>query len=80
MHTPSIPEASYDGTVSVIAVLILLLGTASGSAIAMLAAAAISLLLTAVFQRRRLGRTAWLVVIAGAVVAAIIAITLTQLN
>ena len=49
-------SSSEDGIVVAIGVLVLLIGTATGSAFAMLAMALVALAVTGIFYRHRLGR------------------------
>lgn len=63
-----------DDLLGVIGVIILLIGTATGNAYAMLAMSVTALILLAVFYRRQIGSGALLVVFVAAVTAAMIGI------
>ena len=66
-----------DDLLGAIAVIILLIGTATGNAYAILGMSVAALIVLIVFYRQRIGSGAILVALVAAVVAAVIGITLT---
>lgn len=78
MNTTSTPESRNDGVVASIGVLVLILGTATGSAYAMVAMGFAGLVMLAILDRQQFVRHAWLMGIA-AIVGAVVAIAITRL-
>lgn len=74
MHTNS----RQDDLLGVIAVIVLLIGTASGNAYALLGMSVASLVLMAVLGRRRIGSGALLVALVAAVTAAAIGVVIAM--
>lgn len=74
MHTNS----RQDDLLGVIAVIVLLIGTASGNAYALLGMSVASLVLMAVLGRRRIGSGALLVALVAAVTAALIGVVIAM--
>jgi O-antigen ligase len=70
-------ESRRDDLFGAIAVIVLLIGTATGNAYALLGMSVAALMLMVVFGRKRLGRGALLAALVAAVTAAVIAIVLT---
>ena len=79
MNSTATPGSRHDAIVTAIAVLVLMLGTATGNAYAMFAVASFALVILAVFFRQRAGRQAWLLAGVAAAVAAVMAIAITRL-
>ena len=69
-------ESRRDDLFSAITVIVLLLGTATGNAYALLGMSVVGIVLMVVFGRKRLGRGALLAALVAAVTAAVIATVL----
>ena len=78
MDPTRVTNSRKDGIVTAIGVLVLLLGTATGNAYAMLVMAIIALAVIAIFYRQRLSRNVLLVILTAAVTAATVAIGITN--
>lgn len=70
-------DSRRDDLFGVISVFVLLIGTATGNALIMIAMSLATLLLMVLFGRKRLGRGALLAALVAAVTAAVIAIVLS---
>jgi hypothetical protein len=79
MNTKPPSESRNDGIVATIGLLVLLLGTATGNAYAMLAMAIVAIVIVVIFFRQRVARHAWLLTGVAASVAAVVAIAITRL-
>jgi len=73
-------ESRTDDLFGAIAVIVFLLGTATGNAYALLGMSVVGLVLMVVFGRKRLGRGALLAALVAAVTAAVIAIVLMTIR
>ena len=71
-------DSRRDDLFGVISVFVLLIGTATGNALIMIAMSLATLLLMVMFGRARLGRGALLAALVAAVTAAVIAIVLSM--
>jgi hypothetical protein len=74
MIMPRATNSRKDGIVTAIGVLVLLLGTATGNAIAMLVMSIVGLAVITIFYRQSFGRIALLVMLVGACTAAAVAV------
>ena len=79
MNSTPTSESRNDGIVTAIAVLVLMLGTATGNAYAMFVMGSFALVILAVFFRQRAGKHVWLLTGVAAAVAAVMAIAITRL-
>ncbi len=80
MNTQTENQSHRDGIVTAIGVLVLLIGTATGSAITLLVMSLIGIIVIPIFYRQQLRQPAWLVMIGIAAIAAVTAITLVMMT
>ncbi len=67
-----------DSIVAIVGLLVLLLGVATGNAIAMLVMSVVGLVGIAILDCQRLGRTTWLAITVSAIIAAVTVIAISM--